>query len=107
MYVFLFAVLPTVAIALSFWAKSRFAKFVLLVGGGYFLLVFLLARLANWDCNFGNFEFQSCATLPEMIAFSISFAHFWNFLLGAPVAIVLLLLGGYFEHQVRSKPRWN
>jgi hypothetical protein len=96
-------VLPLVAVALSFFAKSKAAFLILRYGGGYFFVAFSISWVLNYDCGFPPFHFGTCQTLPQFLADFYSIPHMIN--VGALffIAPVLLLLVTFFEFRTRAK----
>ncbi|MGH1414062.1 MAG: hypothetical protein ACRBB0_11255 [Pelagimonas sp.] len=96
-----FFALPLIAIASSFYAKSKIARRLLKVGGGYFLVTFSLAWALNQDCGYSDFHFGTCASLPQSIADFYDTPHLINIAAFVFLAPVLLVLAAFFEFLAR------
>lgn len=90
-------VIPIVAVAFSFFARSKVAKYILRLGGFYFFGSLSIAWALFVDCGFNNFQFGTCGHFPQGLAEFFTVVHLANLVLMAFVAPVLVLVAVLFE----------
>jgi len=96
---------PAIALLLSYWAKNRFAIWVLRYGSLYFLAMFCLFLFMEANCSFVNGLFEGCHLVPGGFARLFGTIHVFNIQFYLSVAPVLLLIAGIAEASTRERMR--
>ena len=58
---------PIIAVALALYAKSNFARMLLLFAACTFILIFVLLLVPNTDCTYQDFTFMHCTRLSATV----------------------------------------
>lgn len=88
----IYLVPPALAVALSFRAKSKAGRTLLLAAGVASLVVFAVLALAYLDCEFNDFTYMNCGFLPAIIARALGLLQalfLVAYLVGGPVLLVI------------------
>lgn len=99
----IYVIPPIIAITLAVYAKSNFARRLLLFAGCTFIMVFVLVLIPYADCNYQDFTFMHCARLPAKVGEllgGLQILYVLAYLFGGPA---LLILAAIFEMLARSK----
>ena len=101
----MFFVPSAIVLRLSYWAKDKFAIWVMRYGSLYFLTMFLVVLFMDGDCRFMNGLFERCRMVPDGFARLFGTIHVFNVHFYLSVAPVLVLIAGIVEAGSRERAR--
>jgi len=94
---------PLIALACSFYAKSRAAFWILRTGSIWYLVTALILLMVENDCSSNYFSYRNCQTIPDSVIEIYSAFYILNLLSYAFIAPALALIALGLEIYHRRK----
>ena len=93
---------PLCAFVLSFFTHSKFVRYFLMIGGGFFVAMHGFGYALHHDCNaYNDFRHSDCNIAPQFVASFYDIAIFFTFLLCCFFALPATLFALYYEMKAR------
>lgn len=94
---------PLIALACSFYAKSRAAFWILRAGSIWYLVTALMLVVVDSDCSSNYFSYRNCQIIPDSVIEIYSAFYILNLLFYAFIAPALALIALGIEIYHRRK----